>query len=214
MPENCENCKANPVDIARKTLGTPTAKLIAILQAQGITDSKELAEIIGVGVRAVQLAKQVSQRSILREAGFAKTKQVSPSEAGFAKQDSSLARANKESLRDSSYQEVKIIPLTPKAEPTDRVRLSAGTIELCSDLRKFWLTEFDGDERRLRLALVEVGGRVQVNSSRPLEAQVSSQLARIVADKADKDRRYTAAVVANQAAKPAAKPFKPSRWGC
>lgn len=32
MPHTCENCNANPVEIARKTTGTPTAKLIASIE--------------------------------------------------------------------------------------------------------------------------------------------------------------------------------------
>lgn len=57
MPTECENCKANPVEIARNTQGTPTAKLIAILEAQGITDAEELAEIVGITDRAIRKAR-------------------------------------------------------------------------------------------------------------------------------------------------------------
>ena len=52
MSHECGNCKANPVDIARNTQGTPTAKLIAILAAHGITSAAEIAEIVG-GAAAV-----------------------------------------------------------------------------------------------------------------------------------------------------------------
>jgi len=54
MPNQCDDCKANPVDIARKTEGTPTAKLIAILEAYGITSAAEMAEIVGISDRAVR----------------------------------------------------------------------------------------------------------------------------------------------------------------
>lgn len=57
MPTNCGNCKANPVDIAQNTKGTPTAKLIAILIAHGITDNKQLAEATGLSLRAIQHAR-------------------------------------------------------------------------------------------------------------------------------------------------------------
>lgn len=57
MTSNCENCKANPVDIARNTEGTPTAKLIAILAAHGITSASEIAEIVGISDRAVRKAR-------------------------------------------------------------------------------------------------------------------------------------------------------------
>lgn len=57
MTNTCADCKQNPVDIARKTSGTPTVKLIAILISQGITDTKELAEITGLSVRSAQHAR-------------------------------------------------------------------------------------------------------------------------------------------------------------
>lgn len=57
MSGQCENCKANPVDIAQNTKGTPTAKLIAILIAHGITDNKQLAEATGLSLRAIQHAR-------------------------------------------------------------------------------------------------------------------------------------------------------------
>jgi hypothetical protein len=60
MPNTCGECKANPIEIARNTSGTPTAKLIAILVAHGITDTKDLAEITGLKVRAVQTARAAS----------------------------------------------------------------------------------------------------------------------------------------------------------
>lgn len=57
MSHECGNCKANPVDIARNTQGTPTAKLIAILAAHGITSAAEIAEIVGISDRAVRKAR-------------------------------------------------------------------------------------------------------------------------------------------------------------
>lgn len=60
MPNQCDDCKANPVDIARKTEGTPTAKLIAILEAHGITSAAELADIVGISDRAVRKARNHS----------------------------------------------------------------------------------------------------------------------------------------------------------
>lgn len=60
MPNQCDDCKANPVDIAKKTEGTPTAKLIAILEAHGITSAAELADIVGISDRAVRKARNHS----------------------------------------------------------------------------------------------------------------------------------------------------------
>lgn len=65
MPNQCDDCKANPVDIARKTEGTPTAKLIAILEAHGITSAAELAEIVGISDRAVRKARNHSSGTVV-----------------------------------------------------------------------------------------------------------------------------------------------------
>lgn len=76
------------------------------------------------------------------------------------------------------------------------VTLRDGRIELHNGTKQLWLERFENDEARLELALEQAAGFVQPNSNRPLEAQVSSQLAKQVADKTDKDRRYAAAAKA------------------
>jgi hypothetical protein len=98
-------------------------------------------------------------------------------------------------------------PLSPL--DTRKVEFENGKLTLFNGLRQFWVDEFGGDEKRLDLALTQAAGYVQPNSSRPLEAQVSSQLAKIAAEKRDRDARYLAAAAAN---KPAKKKFQPSRW--
>lgn len=87
-----------------------------------------------------------------------------------------------------------------QAEP---VILKNGSVSLDNRLWTFWLEQFAGDKCRLLLALVEVAGRIQPNSSRPLEAQVGSQLARIAGDKRDRDKRYQDAVKTNAKAQQA-----------
>lgn len=77
-----------------------------------------------------------------------------------------------------------------------------GQVQLGTYLQAFWLTEFDGSEDRLRLALIQASAYVQPNSSRPLEAQVSSQLARMARDKRERDARYQSAVSKTTKAKP------------
>lgn len=52
--ENGDQIKA----VAKNCTGTPTAKLIAILEAAGVTSSAEIADLIGVKVRAVQAARK------------------------------------------------------------------------------------------------------------------------------------------------------------
>lgn len=115
------------------------------------------------------------------------------------------ARATFESLRDESYQEVKQDPpLVPQGgkkddlQPThERVQFVNGRLTLFNGLKAFWLEKFDGDADRLDLALIQAAGFIQPHSTRPLEAQVSSQLARSAADKRDRDKRYAAAAKAS-----------------
>lgn len=50
----CDQIKA----VAQACDGTPTAKFIAVLIAAGVTDTKQIADILGIKVRAVQAAKK------------------------------------------------------------------------------------------------------------------------------------------------------------
>lgn len=106
------------------------------------------------------------------------------------------ARAQMESLRDSyiPVSEDKS-PLSPQGEEV-RVTFEKGRLKLFNGLKAFWLDKF-GDEELLDLALIQAAPYVQENSRRPLETQVSAQLARKVADKLDKDARYAKAVKSN-----------------
>lgn len=89
------------------------------------------------------------------------------------------------------------------AEKDDRCAWIDGRIVLGGKLKTEWLAEFGGDEAGLSLALKQAAGYVQPNNRcKPLEAQVSAQLARLVADRRDKDRRYAAAVAQKATTKP------------
>jgi uncharacterized protein YdaU (DUF1376 family) len=70
------------------------------------------------------------------------------------------------------------------------VTLEGDRIVLHNGTRAKWLAKFGGDEARLDLALDQAIGWIQPNSPRPLEAQVSSQLAKTLGDKLDRDGRY------------------------
>lgn len=74
-------------------------------------------------------------------------------------------------------------------------------------MRAYWLDRFEGDAERLELGLIQAAGFVQPNSQRPLEAQVSSQLARQCSEKRDRDKRYAKAV-ADRGAQADAPPTK------
>lgn len=103
-------------------------------------------------------------------------------------------------------------PLYPPSDE-DRVTFENGRLELKNGLKQFWLEQF-GDEQLLNLAVIQAAGYVQINSSKPLEAQVSAQLAKTMRDKLDKDARYAKAVKANAAKSPAAQvgESKIDRW--
>jgi hypothetical protein len=91
-------------------------------------------------------------------------------------------------------------PFSPQGDG-ERVTFENGRLELKNGLKQFWLDKF-GDAELLDLAVIQAAGYVQVNSSKPLEAQVSSQLAKAMRDKLDKDARYAKAVKANAAKAP------------
>lgn len=82
--------------------------------------------------------------------------------------------------------------INPEPEPEHKtVTLDAsGKPILHNGTRAHWLEKFGGDDERLDLALEQAKGWIQPNSSRPLEAQVSAQLARTLAEKLDRDQRY------------------------
>ncbi len=105
-----------------------------------------------------------------------------------------------------------VTPLPPSGEKVDpiaaydslaRVTLEPDAVVLHNGLKAFWLEQFGGDEQRLSLALIQVRPYLQPNSGKPVEAQVGSQLARIAAEKRDRDKRYAAAAVANKQNLPA-----------
>ena len=204
--------------------GPASAKLVAICIAAGITDNRELAKKTGLSLRSVQHIRAtycVDPRNPLRQEAqpIAQNathcaQQVAQNAMVCVGTDIAITRALMESsskILSNEDSKSKNPPYPPKpdfpppepksmdlyVEGEDRVRFAQGRLELCSDLRKFWLDQFEGDEKRLDLALIEVAGRVQRHGHRPLEAQVSSQLARIVADKRDRDRRYEQARASN-----------------
>lgn len=130
MPRFDENCKAAVVDIARATQGTPTAKLLAVLIAAGITDNRELAEITGLSIRSIQharathcasdathCAQPIAPRNPLRP----EAQPIAPDAQSIAlARDLQRAQANTESPTEiSSPSEERLVyaPLPLKAEP-------------------------------------------------------------------------------------------------
>lgn len=109
MPQIAETCKADVVEVARSTQGTPTAKLLAILMAAGITDNKELAEITGLSLRSIQharathCAQPIAQRNPLRATHCAEAQPIAPDAQPIAlARDLQSAHANMESPTEIS----------------------------------------------------------------------------------------------------------------
>jgi hypothetical protein len=111
-------------------------------------------------------------------------------------QRASKGQAEGNTTKDNkgTREQEKTISFAPADD--QRVTFEKGELQLFNGVRQFWLNEF-GDEHALNLALKQAAGYVQPNSMRPLEAQVSSQLARMARDKRDKDTRYAKAVKDN-----------------
>lgn len=109
----------------------------------------------------------------------------------------------------------EIPPLNAYGEE-EKVAFVGGELRLFNGYRAKWLKMFDDDDVKLDLAVAQAAGYVQPNNRvKPLEAQVSAQLARMVRDKKDKDERYAKAAKSN--AKTGSKPedsseSKSDRW--
>jgi hypothetical protein len=214
--------------------GTPTAKLVAVLAAAGITDTKELAAILNVGERAIQKARKANSGSPNSETRTtvrnepqdanhsSEPNQSSPgNEPQFAEKPRVHARIETPSglvLTSVGSEESPPTPSNVKPMPDWRsafgaddhgVEFIGGKLSLVNGTRSAWLERFDGDDETLDLALIEAAGSIQRNSNASLKLQVERKLANILRDKKDRDKRYRSAVAAN-----ARKPEKmaTARW--
>lgn len=189
---------------------TSTARIVALLAACGVTKVSEVSALSGVCERMVRKAmkeldaakrNQSSEDGTrVPEPGFRKGNQGSENvEPEFRPRVRAPAR--KESPSGISYsEEGKLPPFTPqsvKQRPSagkksgsdywasamnpeafdGGVRLDGNRIVLTGETYDRWFAHF-GD--KLELVLIDVFGWVQPNSSRPLNIQVESQLARRV----------------------------------
>lgn len=78
------------------------------------------------------------------------------------------------------------------------VSLVDDRLVLVNGVRAFWLEQFGGDVRRLDLALIQARGEIQPRSrAHSLQAQVERCLARLAADRVDRDKRYAKAAASN-----------------
>jgi hypothetical protein len=97
--------------------------------------------------------------------------------------------------KDSNYRQTETPPNPQGGTGDDAVtRDEDGRLILGRKFEAYWLEQCDGDKRWLMLAVKEIEGKIQEHSRRPLEAQVSQQLARAVRWKHESDTRYQSAV--------------------
>lgn len=184
---------------------TPTAKLIAILDAAGICNTAEVAALVGLKVRAIQTARRrngATQCAGATECAQqnAQAQPIAPENATHCAEAQPIApRARVEGYNNPSYLEDRLVNNNPPfpliADATsaeDRAALIGSAIVLRDDLRQYWIARL-GSAERLELALIQVAQYVQPNSRRSLEVQVSSQLAKLAGDKRDRDERYAKA---------------------
>ena len=122
MSNACENCKTSPVEIARNTDGTPTAKLIAVLIAHGVTSNAAIAEIVGISDRAVRKVRNHSSGTTVPTGTPGPELQDRSGTPGPKTElqdrnsSSALARAYKESPSEISITEDSLdSPLAPQA---------------------------------------------------------------------------------------------------
>lgn len=204
--------RTNPVNGKKMSA---LAQLCALLIERGIATTKALAEETGYSERQIWRAKKEinsSRAETVTDTNVSDTDvrvdemSVTPMSVSVTPMSASTltpvsagprAPACKESLRDNII--YYNTPLTPQ-DPYSRAWFEKGRLVLADDLRAFWLERFGGDADRLDLALTQAEGWIQPNNrSRSLETQLSSQLARIAADKRDRDARYAAAAQAKTA---------------
>lgn len=129
MPTECENCKANPVDILTSLKGadlSDKAKLVAILEAFGVTDREQVESILEAKastIRDARRALKIRRRKSVSDGNPAPEIQRNdeiPSQTTEIQRrkssDPSRAHATKESPTEIViYQEEVFTPLVPQA---------------------------------------------------------------------------------------------------
>ena len=145
MPNDCENCKANPVDILRNLKGadlSDKAKLVAILEAFGVTDREQVESILEAksstirdARRALKIQRQKSVSDgnpapeIRRTDENPSMSDESPAQTTEIQRrksvDPSCARANMESFQDTPLKEIHSPPT-----PSTRIEPSEGETEI------------------------------------------------------------------------------------
>lgn len=129
MPTECENCKANPVDILKSLKCadlSDKAKLVAILEAFGVTDREQVESILEAKSSTIRDARRAlkiqRQKSVTDENPAPEIQRCAenPSKTTEIQRrnsvDPSCAHATKESPTEIViYQEEVVTPLVPQA---------------------------------------------------------------------------------------------------
>lgn len=84
-----------------------------------------------------------------------------------------------------------------RPEEIHGIVVNGDRVELVNGTRAEWLERFKGDAQALDLALIQVS--LQPNSRTPIRQQVDRQLARMAAERHDRDQRYQAAAARSSA---------------
>lgn len=154
--QNLVNVQGEIKAVASSCTGTPTAKLIALLEAAGITKATEVAAILGISDRAVRKAKAELQDRNHSSAGTTVPELQDRGEPQFRNSSSEngttvpnspsrvLDNNKLTSLADSSVSEVKkdscaVLPLpnNPRAKGTNP-RQAGSSDELGVKFEQFW----------------------------------------------------------------------------
>lgn len=193
------DCSADKSWVCRQLVTLREAGLITVQER--VEDGANLTSIITLNVEATPSgagATGGSGAGATRGSGADATRVVEPTRHKPSLEPSLKERTPKPPAGASTTSGSFWSALSPESYDGG-VTYDGKVITLSEDRHAHWLDEFGGNAKRLDLALVEIAGRLQPNRSKPVCAQVESQLARIVADKLDRDTRYLAAKNSNSA---------------
>lgn len=196
-------------------LSNPARLLKALMAATGMSDAKELSDSLGIPVRTIQRLKLEIATAIngapetANSAISGAAKCANDAISGVADAINGASGASRTHARKESPSGIYISPRVVDSpffpqDPYAQVwRDEKGRLAMSAEYRSDWLARFGGDDARLDLAITQAEGYLQPNNrTKSLDVQLASQLARIVAEKRDRDSRYAAA----SASKPAIQP--------
>lgn len=191
-----------------KTRLSALAQLVALYaECKGVTAAAKLAELTGYSERAIWKARaelRFTEPECTLNHSSVNHDSVQPEpECRSALNHSSapLARAYKESSSKIVISKGNTPPTPPSrnfwrqhlggASLDEGFVLSGeGRVTLVNGTRQYWLGMFDGDEKRLDLALIEAAQRYQPNSPASLRQQIEQSLARVAGQRHDQNQRY------------------------